>query len=260
MLIHTFTTSARRALLAATLAFATATTSYAANVNWGAATNITGNSDVSTAGALISAFTFGGQFDTPVATTVNGTLFQPFNVVFGNTSVTVGNTTLAVSAASLTGATVSAGAAPFSSLSAAYQNLLRTEVNSATLVPMRMTLSGLTVGQSYQFQWWCNDSLLGGSATSTTATAGNSVLLNSNTPNALGGLGQFAIGIFTADATTQQIVFTNSSNPTCVNAAQLRLLPASAVPEPGSALAGLLALGACAGGLLRRNRQGVVRG
>ena len=35
--------------------------------------------------------------------------------------------------------------------------------------------------------------------------------------------------------------------------------PAAAVPEPGSALAGMLALGACASGLLRRNRQGAVR-
>ena len=34
---------------------------------------------------------------------------------------------------------------------------------------------------------------------------------------------------------------------------------AAAVPEPGSALAGMLALGACAGGLVRRNRQGAVR-
>ena len=34
---------------------------------------------------------------------------------------------------------------------------------------------------------------------------------------------------------------------------------AAPVPEPGSALAGMLALGACASGLFRRNRQGAVR-
>ena len=45
------------------------------------------------------------------------------------------------------------------------------------------------------------------------------------------------------------------------DSATLQIGPvAAAVPEPGSALAGMLALGACASGLFRRNRQGAVRG
>ena len=117
-------------------------------------------------------------------------------------------------------------------------------------------MSGLAAGQTYQFQWWSNGSVAPFANDLTTATAGNSVVLNLNTSGATGGLGQFATGTFVADGTNTQIITFSNNNFAAIDGFQLRnLSPASAVPEPGSALAGLLALGACAGGLLRRRRE-----
>ena len=61
-----------------------------------------------------------------------------------------------------------------------------------------LTMSGLTAGHQYQFEWWNNTST-GTLLTDTTAVAGNSVTLLSNTTFSVGGLGQFAVGTFTAD-------------------------------------------------------------
>jgi len=104
-------------------------------------------------------------------------------------------------------------------------------------------MSGLTIGDAYEFQWW--SSLSGAGANSdlsvtTTATAGNAVTLDANIGNVEGGLGQYVIGTFLADASTQNVQFTGP-----INAGQLRQLPhVSTVPEPGTAaLAGVLLAG-----------------
>ena len=113
-------------------------------------------------------------------------------------------------------------------------------------------MSGLASGQTYQFEWWSNVSNSFGGNNLTTATATNSVTLNVG--NVSGSLGQFAIGTFVADATnTQSISFTGGPTGPSINGFELRAL--SAVPEPGSALAGLLALGVCLGGLAGRSRR-----
>jgi hypothetical protein len=98
---------------------------------------------------------------------------------------------------------------------------------------------GLTVGMQYQFQWWANNSSDSFSYP-TTATAGNSIQLDSNAGHAQGGLGQFAIGTFTADSATEVINFT-ISEVGFLNAFQLREFQGAAVPETGATL-GLLAL------------------
>ena len=76
------------------------------------------------------------------------------------------------------------------------------------------------------------------------------ITLSSNSTGAFGGLGQFATGTFTADATTELVTFTGEGT---INGAQLRdITPATPAPEPaGLALFGV-GLGAL--GLIRRRR------
>jgi len=114
---------------------------------------------------------------------------------------------------------------------------------------MTLTLNSLTVGYTYQLEIWTNRSNTA-NAQGFTATAGNSVVLDSNTTDAIGGVGQFVLGSFTADATSQAITFTpNGAGLVDFSAFQLRT---TAVPEP-SAIALLIAGGV--GLLLARRRS-----
>ncbi len=241
--------SIRRGILAASILGFTALASHAAVVSWGAAQGIAGDSDVSTAGTLVGAFNLGGTGVSSPA--VNGVTFTGFAVPSGSTNVTSGNFNLTSPGISFAGNSLTTGSAPFSTLSAPYQALLSSATGGSGSGPITLNISGLAIGQNYQFQWWTNDSV--GLVGTQTATAGNAVTLASNT-GGFGGLGQFAVGTFTADATSQSIVFTSSNVP-LLDAFQLRNLSASAVPEPGSALAGMLALGVCLSGLGARQRR-----
>ena len=255
MKTHITTASLRRSILAAGILGLTAITSHAAVVVWGGATNITGDSDVSTAGTLVGALNLG---DTGVASaTVNGVTFTGVGAANATTNtITSGNFTLAIGVSNFgTSNTFSAGAAPFSSLSAPYRALLSSAIGDGT-TPFTLTMSGLVTGQTYRFEWWTNDSIAAVNFI-TTATAGGVVALGSNTTAALGGVGQFAIGTFIADATTQQVITfaEGGGGSDILNGFQLRQVAAAAVPEPGSALAGMLALGVCLSGLGKRSRR-----
>jgi hypothetical protein len=129
---------------------------------------------------------------------------------------------------------------PFGNLTSSYRDLLRGAVAPANGAALTLTISGLTVGETYEFEFWSNRS--SGVSSSVTATAGNSVSLFANTPNVDGSLGQFAIGTFVADNATQQVAFTGNNNR-WVNAVQLRRLSPAVVPEPGTALFGLGLMG-----------------
>jgi len=245
MLFPITTPSICRGILAGAL-LAFATVSHAATVTWGAATNITGDSDVSTTGTLVGAVHLGDASVT--ATTVNGVTFVGATATGG--PVTSGNFALST----VTAIVVPTAAAPFSSLSAPYQALLGLGAGDFG-TPVTLTMSALVTGQTYQFQWWSNVS---GNATNfvTTATAGGAVSLSSNTGGATGGLGQYAIGTFVADATTQVITFSRTTVAEDIAGFQLRqIASASAVPEPGSALVGMMTLGVCFSGLVKRSRQ-----
>ena len=238
-----------RSFLTMAIIVMSVTASTAADISWGPATNIVGESNVSTLGTLVGAFNIGptGVPDT----TVNGVLFQGFAVPLFSTSATFGNFTLTrgpenVGSSFLSRSDLGSALPPFSSLSAAYQTLL----SSGTGTPdcsFTLTITGLSVGTIYQFQWWDNDSHLGaGVRTIATAgpniTPGASVTLSSNTGDGggVGGIGQFAIGNFMADTDTQIISFRCPTAPLGVNninAFQLRV-----IPEPSTWL--LLILGA----------------
>jgi hypothetical protein len=239
------------ALFTLTTAVALGTTAAQAGlVTWGTPTTISGDSDVSTTGTFIGALNWGAGVETVLGnptTTVNGVTFTGDINAFpagssGPFSWTGGGGTAAFIASGHPG------------LSTSYQDLFRGWASPLNAGPRTLTLNGLTVGRTYQFQWWSD--VNGNVITNTVqaiATAGNSVTLDSNTTDATGGLGQYVIGTFVADAATQNIAFTksnpNASYSGAVNAFQLRDL--GVVPEPSTALFGLALTGAT---LVRRRR------
>jgi hypothetical protein len=238
----------------------------ASPITWGVPTRISGDSDVSTDGALIGAFNFG------LATTVNGV---PFSVLTPSTpnfgiafteSFTLGGRvpdTWPWNGSNSSGGGGWNKAGPFYSLSAGYQTLLDTYLTGhgayATL-----TMGGLAPGASYQFQWWSN--LAQGGPIGTYARAGGSAsgLMSTGLGEIayhMYDVGQFAIGSFIADATGMQTIDFGGSWIWFLNGFQLRetssgqfataaLLSASPVPESGATwlllaapLAGLLFVG-----------------
>lgn len=215
---------------------------------WGSPQTVSGDSDVSTTGSLVYAFTFGGT-SAPSSATVNGVTFSPFRIPGGIvTSATVGSVTISESPGNLFAYnTFGSASAPFSTLSSSYQTLLGSGAYADTPANITVTLGGLTSGQQYQVQWWTNNSanlspIFGGGFTNTTATAVNAVTLDANMTNTVGGVGQYAIGTFTALGTTQPFILSEPSgglNP-LINALQVR-----AVPEPTTSV--FVLLGATAG-------------
>ena len=239
------------------LSLAATASAHAGLVTWGPATTIVGNTDVSTSGTLVVAHNLGGTGNPP--TTVNGVTFTPF--VTNGPVNTLGNVTMSAASNIVGASTFGETVGDFTTLSTSYQTLLESASYTGGSTPaptITLTLAGLTVGAQYQFQWWTNQSSFfsfdplapAPAFPSTTATAGNSVTLT-RTGATSGSLGQFAIGVFTADATTQSITFTGSNPQTVLNAFQLRALAAPVIPEPGSCLFGI----ALAGAICARRRS-----
>ena len=242
------------------------TTASAAPIVWGAAQNISGASDVNTAGSLVYAYQFSNSLTGTTA--VNGVPFQPFNVATESTTATTGDVTLSATASGsvmYSYDVLTSGSAPFANLPGSYQNLLTSAVIATIYdnpygAPLDIQLGGLTPGTSYLVQWWsCATDFL---ATYQTVALGSpNVTLDSNTTDTAGGLGQYVIGTFIAAGSSQTItlqgVTMNSSpydSPT-INALQVRRA-SSPVPEIDPAgVASVLALVTGALGLLERRRM-----
>jgi glucuronoarabinoxylan endo-1,4-beta-xylanase len=190
-----------------------------ASITWSAAANISSDSDVSTLGKLLYAEDWGA------AATVNGVPFTLDTSSTGDSKVAI----LFPSKAGTSQTAVAGTGSPYSGLSTAYKSLNKGLVYGVTgatgaTTSGTITLQGLTVGNSYQVQVWINDSRSGASGgansyptrvATLTSPGGNSVSLahyvggTSTSPS--GGLGQYAIGAFVADATTQPIYETDSN-------------------------------------------------
>jgi len=221
------------------------------SITWGTAQNISGNSDVVTTGTLVYAYNFGAA--SVSSTTVNGVTFAPF-AISGTGTTTVGSTSLTISSSDFaSNSNFGSGSAPYSGLSSAYQTLLSAGTGDTNGSSISLSISGLTSGQAYTFEWWTNDAApFFGENLTTTATATNAVTLSSNPSDTAGTPGQYVIGTFTEISTgIANMSFTNSSQSTpLISGFELRTVPA---PEPGSAT--LLSLGA--GALLGwRQRRG----
>lgn len=209
------------------VALALATMTHAATVTWSAPGNIIGDADVNTTGVLVAARNIS---QTQVSATVNGVFFDIFPVP-NNTNAQVGIPGVAnFGIFDLESADTAYGSAsaPFSSLSASYQTILASGAGSSTGQTLSLTLLNLTNGAPYLIQLWSNDSDGNfGGVNSTTASAGNSVTLDENTSNAVGGLGQWVTGTFVATGTSQ-VISLSGPRPE-LNAFQLRT-----IPEPGT--------------------------
>ncbi|MGD9856494.1 MAG: PEP-CTERM sorting domain-containing protein [Planctomycetaceae bacterium] len=236
-----------------------------ADLVWGAATNISGDSDVSTAGTLLVAVNPGTSSGGGVAptVTVNGVTFTGWSPGgFGAQVDPSGHLTLTAEAGfgAFSSVGFGSGGAPFSALSADYQTLLDYGDFAANAGQndftgdLTLTISGLTVNHQYEFQWWTNDSRPFSTGPVTATSGATSVSLDPNTTNAAGGTGQYVIGTFIATAATESIVFSTTGNGNVQNAFQVRDLTVAAVPEPNSFALLTLALILCV--VKRRMRAG----
>ena len=197
-------------LLKTSLLLSTLLTIQAANaatINWGPATNITDDTNVSEDGSLIYAYNFGNPAVSPV---VNGTTFTGRNI---------GGSWLNFPTA------FGFNAAPFDLLSSNYQSLLRSGSNFVTAGTTSYGFSDLTVGQEYQVQFWVNDSR--GAVTTRSTIFDGVVTLRANTTEMDGGLGQFVTGSWIADGPAQTITLSGPDTAITLNAVRF-----AAVPEP----------------------------
>ena len=187
--------------------------SHAAPVTWAAPVTIAGDADVSTAGTPVFAYDWAGS-----AQTINGVAFTA-----ASSGATMGGFggvhTTAFGSAS----------APFVNLSAAYKAVLVGSIYTGASA-CTVTLNSLTPGRQYQIQLWVNDARalgLGYARTETVTTGGGNTVTLSYPGNVDGAPGQYTIGTFTADASSQVITLLGNS-ATQVNALQLRDLS----PQP----------------------------
>jgi hypothetical protein len=231
--------------------------SFAAPVNWGPAKQITNDTDVTTQGTLINAVNLGDSAAAP--TTVNTVVFQGLaapGFVFAGAPVSSGNFTFTPTDNVLgffSGPNGSYGSssAPFTGLSANYKTLLGSAAQTGAGAGESLTLSisGLVIGHAYVFEWWSN---LSGTGDQLHTASPNLVALQDNTSGVEGGLGQYVVGTFFADATTETITF-DGPGGALVNAAQLRDL--GVIPEPSNAIIGLALAGIAGYSYLGRKRQ-----
>lgn len=198
----------------------------AAVITWAPATYVdpTVPSQVSTTGTNLRAYTFGGAgSQIPI---VNGLQFTRF---FDQAVDTTTNL-----AAQFSGAVDN---------TTPYRSMLN-DANFAS-VPgpgtSSITLNSLTIGQQYQTQFWVAD-FRGNFGRSLTLAGVNSPTLLWAQTNQFDS-GSYAIGTFTANATSQVISFTSAN-------AQVNALTLNAIPEPSTF--GMLGLAGAAVLLLRR--------
>ncbi|GEM_PF-3265920 len=218
-------------------------------ITWGAATNVTGGSDIYTAGSLVSAVSFNPGNSGPKTESVSGVTFQTATVVSNNfkDASNLANWAMLGTAGQFTGGGLGTGGTYLNIVGGGHYNSGVTTGFTDTL-----TLSGLTNGHNYELQIWSGgfDNRLIATFGSDSSFANPTVTLNPASN------GQFALGTFTAGAATSEVVYFKVTNPSSANhyltlgAVELRDIT---IPEP--ATWGLLAFSLTAVMVLRRRRR-----
>ena len=193
------------------------------NILWGAPATIAGDNDVVTNGGLLYAYN-----DANTATSVNGVSFAAGNSLsaFGSNVGLSGNYAFSPTAFG------SGAGSPWSGLSAAYQTTIKGGAYTSNNGTQTVTLNNLVAGHPYLIQIWVNDNRsLASNRTETVASSGgNTVTLDYNNTGTNGGVGQFTIGTFTANATNQTFTLVGvlpvGGNSAQLNAIQVRDLSA----------------------------------
>jgi len=198
-------------------------------ITWGTPTFISGDADVAAVDTRLWAYNFGTTSVSPV---VNGVTFTGYASNTGNSDFTL----TTVGSSIYQNATVFGNTGAFyTALSSGYQDLLRSatfwSTNHTTEI-QTMTLLNLIAGATYQIQFWVNDSRPNYHNTeivtfSDAATDGNTVSVRFSNNGAT--LGQYVVGTFTAEDTTQ-IIHLGPYSPQ-INAATLGTV---AIPEPST--------------------------
>jgi hypothetical protein len=202
-------------------------TLHCATITWGPATTISGDGDVINTGTLAYSYDFTSAW------TVNGVSFTALPLIDSGTN-------LYAPAFSYTDSSAfTSGANPFAALSGAYKNILTGAAyalggGSPPIVPV--SLEHLSISHQYAVQVWVDDPRGPYNTRYETITSAggntNTLKFSTNTLTFAGGLGQFTVGTFTADATNQ--IFTLTGDPvnfvTELNALQVRDLGVQALP------------------------------
>lgn len=238
-------------LLSACFIVSSSQTASAANILWGPALGISGDSDVRTDGALVAAINVGGN-----QTTINGVTFETF--LLGAASNTLGDVTLSVTSGTMQPRASGSASNPFAALSMSYQQLLASSNNNTSAAAMVTTvaINGLTAGQTYLVQIWNNDSAdfnPPGFTFQSQLDPGARVL-DPNVSTLEGGLGEYAVGTFVADASIQEITVTESEVGGRLNGLQLRAIAPiadSTAPTASTSALILLSVGLALGALSR---------
>ncbi len=180
------------------------------SITWNAPVAITGDTDVTTTGAMVYAYSWSG-----ISTTVNGINFT------GTTSTSGAGTDVTLSSG-LENNFTSFGSSPGS---VAYQNMLvGGDYNNSGVDTV--TLNHLTVGDIYVAQFWVGDWRNINTVRSETirGSASDNITPTLNYQVGSSGSGTYVIGRFTAFASTQTFTLTpGGSSPSAqINALQLR--------------------------------------
>lgn len=214
-------------------------------ISWQTPQTITGESDVSTNGALLYAYNF---TTTAGITTVNG-------AQFANTSAfSVTNAYdfdfLSPSTGRAAPSDSGYGSGNFNALSSSYRNLLNQSIrasggsgagaaNDAAFNAFAVTLNGLTIGVTYEVQVWISDSRSNDPATKGLGHLDRGqpggVMVDYNVGDSAGNLGQYVVGTFTASETDEFFVFDTYAAPVA-NVALLNAFQVRIIPEPSSVL------------------------
>jgi hypothetical protein len=192
-----FTFTVNDGVFTSALATVTILVTEPGSITWAAASTISDANDVSTNGTSVWAYSFGAS-GTAV---VNGVNFIGESNAVGNADVVTDLDQ------SYTGYGNSIGT--FSTLASEYQRILESGAYSGA-AGTTITLSGLSIGNEYEVQFWLNDSRNRTDMDSKPRIAtitNTSYVVDYNTAGASthDGLGQYIIGTFTAQGPTQGI-------------------------------------------------------